>query len=385
MSAPIQGPFSYTPPPFINEKPSYPGRRPYKVSKIPKPSNNDGLGDDDISNIVKYMSSQDLEKLLEFVQNKDQGYNKYKDRYNSNEYMRTYKRENKEFSAYEKPTSHKEEIDFLNYVTEPTFDNFLKAQETQYSKPTREHSERIRAANIPNELASFSSEQHYINSDNTASFSIPTKKHNTESIPTYLNIFTAQESQPIQTHISSHYQNKDNTNRPVPDLVFNNSVFLETNEEEKLPPPVNMREEDYESSFTNNVPKVVKPESYDVQNFGDLPLMDYNSKLHDVSSYHVPHYSVTDTKPSQAVASMVSFPSSSSSSSSLLKISPAAAHILEPIYEPAPPVSAAASQTDAHLKATKIWSYKSRGAAYTLNDDGSLTPERSRPREYKRP
>lgn len=81
---------------------------------------------------------------------------------------------------------------------------------------------------------------------------------------------------------------------------------------------------------------------------------------------------------------MVSFPSSSSqsasSSSSLLKISPAAAHILEPIYEPAPPVSAAASQADAHLKATKIWSYKSRGAAYTLNDDGTLTPERSRPR-----
>lgn len=290
MSVPIQGPFSYTPPPFVNDKPSYPGRRPYKVSKIPKPSNNDGLGDDDIANIVKYMSSQDLEKLLEFAQTKDQGYNKYKDRYNTNEYMRTYKRENKE-GMFEKPTSHKEGIEFLNYVTEPTFDHFLKAQETQYSKPTREQSGRIPAAQIPNELGSFSSEQHYFNSDNMGSFPSPSKKHNTESIPTYLNIFTAPEPQPVQTHISSQY--RDNSNRVVQNLVFSNSGFIETNEEDKLPPPVNMREEDYELSFTNNVPKIVKPESYDVKNFGDLPLMDYNSKLHDVSSYHVPHYSVS--------------------------------------------------------------------------------------------
>ncbi|CAH1636651.1 unnamed protein product [Spodoptera littoralis] len=166
------------------------------------------------------------------------------------------------------------------------------------------------------------------------------------------------------------------------------SDFPVTTEEETLPPPINMREVDFDVSYTNNVPTVVQADStsYEVENFGDLPLMNYNSKLHSVSSYHVPHYTVTQSK-SQSLPSPPSSSYSSSqsysSSSTGLKPSPAAASIKAPPVEPAPPPSVAKEQSDAHLKAIKIWSHKSKGAAYTLHDDGTLTPEWPRPKYGK--
>ncbi|XP_022827902.1 extensin-1-like [Spodoptera litura] len=97
-------------------------------------------------------------------------------------------------------------------------------------------------------------------------------------------------------------------------------------------------------------------------------------------------YKVTQSK-SQSLPSPPSSSYSSSqsysSSSTGLKPSPAAASIKAPPVEPAPPPSVAKEQSDAHLKAIKIWSHKSKGAAYTLHDDGTLSPEWPRPKYGK--
>lgn len=325
MPIPIQGPFSYTPPPVMtDDSPPYPGNRPYKVSKRPPVPSNDGLGDDDISNLVKHLSKQDLDKIIEFAQEKGQSYNKYRDIYHTNEYSRPYsKRESRIVykgsgpTKYEEPAPYKEGSKFSNFVTEPSYVKVFSAQEGSrpfsfYSRPGQREPLDVESyppsQRLPNEVESFPFSQDYEIPYPSASFLNQAIKNEDE----YVKVFAAQEPQRRPAQIDpENYQsypvgpsNGDNflpsepignSQRLVGASVSNNAFFSESNEEAKLPPPVNMRDEEFEVSNTNNVPKVVKAEStsYEVENFGDLPLMDYNSKLHDVSSYHVPHYTVS--------------------------------------------------------------------------------------------
>ncbi|XP_026318979.1 uncharacterized protein LOC113229554 isoform X2 [Hyposmocoma kahamanoa] len=150
--------------------------------------------------------------------------------------------------------------------------------------------------------------------------------------------------------------------------IFTDSSMIK---EEELPKPTNLREEELVISHTNHVPAIVKPDStYEVKNFGNLPLMNYhNSKLHTVSSYNVPHYTVTTTRQKSPVLQL------SSSSSSL------SASQKYPEIEYAPPDATGKEHSDAHLKAVKIWTHKSKGTAYTLHDDGTLSLELPLPKK----
>ncbi|XP_068617402.1 uncharacterized protein [Battus philenor] len=135
-------------------------------------------------------------------------------------------------------------------------------------------------------------------------------------------------------------------------------------DDEQLPSPVNLRQEDFTGSYSDNVPALeAVPGSYDVESFGELPLMNYNSKLHSGNSYSVPHYTVTSLntkKPSPVLSSPPS----------------AAVDDGTPPLELAPAVTNYKDQSDAHLKAIKIWAHRSRGAAYTLHEDGTLSREK---------
>ncbi|XP_026736777.1 uncharacterized protein LOC113500260 [Trichoplusia ni] len=317
LSFPINGPFSYTPPPFMEEAP-YPGSRPYKVSRRPT---NDGLGDDDINNLVQHLTKQDLDKILEFAYDKDK-YNE-KSKYVEYKYSQSQKKESIVKPAYTN--------DHYRGNPEPS-NNFHYQNENPYEKEMREMIKYV----------------------NYVTQATPVRDELQDDRPAPYDFKVSQNTYPGPS----------------------NPQIPETNEEDNLPPPVNMRPADYVASYTNNVPTVVQAESssYKLENFGDLPLMDYNSKLHSVSSYHVPHYTVTQPKPAQRP--QPDSYSQSFSSSTQLKPSPAAASVKAPPYEPAPPPSVAKDQSDAHLKAIKIWSHRSKGAAYTLHDDGSLTPER---------
>ncbi|XP_063891673.1 rho GTPase-activating protein gacJ-like [Helicoverpa armigera] len=392
---PIKGPFSYTPPPFMkDDEPPYPGSRPYKVSK-PRPTN-DGLADDDINNLVKHLSKQDLDKIIEFASGKNQ--------VADYEHSRPYKRENsnrtpytKEFYRGNDDTKYREEKPYetelkkyVNYVTEATPMKYAPQTDSPYPSDTEpNHVSYYGPQNVeydtpppdfrPQDDRPFKSSP----SDNGP----PTqyKPFFSQAESSQFKVYGPQNGLGASNEESLINQNIGNPQAPPTYSDTSDPSLHEMTEEEKLPPPINMREIDFDVSYTNNVPTVVKADSssYQVESFGDLPLMNYNSKLHSVSSYHVPHYTVTHTK-SQSLPSppvSTSFSSSSSySSSSLLKPSPAAASVKAPPVEPAPPPSAAKEQSDAHLKATKIWSHRSKGAAYTLHDDGTLTPEWPRPK-----
>lgn len=317
----------------------YRGSRPYKVSKRPT---NDGLGDDDISNLVKNLSKQDLDKILEFASGND----KYSQKGNSvdYEYSRPHKRENSQRPPYTKDfykgnvdnkyqAEKTYEIEFkkyINYVTEATPINYTPKDERR--NPYAIESE-------PNQLSFYGPQNDgppqfktYSEQDNApppyrfGSQGRPTNALTPEDdSATAFNGLGAQDTQPnqykpfvfqdnqvaqlqpygprdtqIPVSIPNDSQISQNFGNPQGTNVYpgsSDSDFTETNEEEKLPPPTNMREVDYDASFTNNVPTVVKAEtdsdSYQVESFGDLPLMNYNSKLHSVSSYHVPHYTVS--------------------------------------------------------------------------------------------
>lgn len=78
---------------------------------------------------------------------------------------------------------------------------------------------------------------------------------------------------------------------------YDNSNDFNQQREEQLPKPTNLRDEtDYEVSYTNKIPFVTSVDNYKLENFGDLPLMEYNSKLASSDSYNVPHYTVSFKK-----------------------------------------------------------------------------------------
>ncbi|CAH2085048.1 unnamed protein product [Euphydryas editha] len=314
-SPPIKGPFSYTPPPG------------YTANDVGPPTP---------SNLRPFKSGKkDLDKIVEYANER----NRYTDRY-------------------------KEESDKHNY-NPPDFSN----TDNIYHIDQMYDSKRI--FNSPNKQAY---ENKHYNSDDGPNSEYFTNKQSKGSLQNYQaysqgSVQTSDIKDERQFSFLDAYIQKE-----ISGISQNNNYFntdSSTMQEEVLPKPINLRTNDPDVSYTNDVVSVVKPAtSYKLENFAELPLMEYeNSKLHKVNSYSVPHYSVTSTdyQPMKQ-----SFSSPFSLSSQLLNPS----NIKIPEVEPAPPASAAKEQSDAHLKAIKIWTHKSKGTAYTLHDDGTLTLEK---------
>lgn len=253
---PIKGPYSYTPPPNYTVD-----ERPATLSRPPKVSRPEGLGDDDISNLVKYLSKTDLDKIIEFAGEKE------------SEYRPSYKR----------PKVRVQEIDDEKFSLNGPFLNPVRPELNEQSYVRDIHSNPERTSYDSN------SNVNYINDDSQPKL-IYSRPPDTENYnPTYLN----SPLEPQETRVSYQLSNS-------PNVYQSNNVVKDTymDKEEQLPKPVNLREyEEYQVSFTNNVPSVVKADSsYKLENFGELPVMNYqNSKLHSVSSYNVPQYTVSMT------------------------------------------------------------------------------------------
>lgn len=247
FSPPIRGPFSYTPPPGYTANdigPHPPNLRPYKVSKRPV---NEGLGDEDINNLFKYLSKKDLKKVIDLANEKER-HEKYR------------------------------ESSGISY---------------EYSPLENQDSDRAKIINHSNPSPS---EIKYPTEDDPSIF------FNTQSLgpiispQIYSQIPLKEEAkQEEQFSFLNAYIHKE-----IQDMTPNNNVIFtdsSTMQEEILPKPTNLRDNDYEISFTNNVQSVARPEgSYKLESFASLPLMEYeDSKLYSVDSYKVPHYSVSIT------------------------------------------------------------------------------------------
>ncbi|XP_047990212.1 uncharacterized protein LOC125229427 [Leguminivora glycinivorella] len=362
---PVKGAFSITPPPgyMMDDDEPYPGR-PYdprpKVSKRP----NDGLRDEDINNIVKYLSKQDLDKLIDMASDKE--------RYRENSVeRRPYKRDESRVKETEHPTSGFSfngpykiyESDKYNsngpWVESESIPVHFKPQDDVYNGPIRsQNTEEFRPKPQEN--------YNKYNGPYAPTDLLNYVEDATQSKIVYINhetpnMSTEESMQNKQISYLNAYIHHEINGMPKQDIQ----------REELLPKPVNLREEDFDISYTNNVPTVVRP-GYKVENFGDLPLMSNAHKLDTVSSYKVPHYTVTS---SSKYSPPPPPPSSSSSSSSLSSSSYSSPSV--PL-EPAAPISAAKEQSDAHLKAVKIWTHRSQGTAYTLHSDGTLSLERQK-------
>ncbi|XP_069358087.1 uncharacterized protein [Maniola hyperantus] len=315
-------------------------QKPYKVSKIPF---NEGLGDDDFNNLIKYLSHKDLDKIVKFAAEKERNLDNYRDLDNY-EYKGDFDSEEFRNIDYEEdnPDSNDPNIQFYY-----KYNNIIK------------HRPSI---NYP-------------------------------QMQTNMNMYTQT---PIKTGEEPELSLLDGyIQKEINVMNDRNYIFTDSStwKEEELPKPINLREDDYDVSSTNNVRSFAKPESsYQLGNFADLPLMDYeHSKLERVNSYSVPYYSVS-TRNSKFVLSSSNhrprYPSPAPLPPSQLSSSPVSSSIsltnaLE--VEPAPPASAAKEQSDAHLKAIKIWTHKSKGTAYTLHDDGTLSLEQPSQPRYKYP
>lgn len=255
FNPPIRGPFSYTPPPGytandVGSPNSPPNLRPYKVSKQPV---NEGLGDEDINNLVKYLSKKDLDKIIEFANVKQK-----------HESQREPIVNNYEYSVPDDMSSS----------------NFFKNQDFGKDK-------------IVNIQSSKSHEIKYTPDDNPTRYSFNSQLYGpVESGQSQIPFINASEQNEQFSFLDTYIQ------KEIKDMTINKSyIYTDSSimQEESLPRPVNLRDTEYEISFTNNVPSVAKPESsYKLENFADLPLMDYqDSKLYSVNSYSVPHYSVS--------------------------------------------------------------------------------------------
>lgn len=268
---PNHGAFSYTPPPGYmndNDDPPYPGNpnpgnsRP-KVSKRP---NKEGLRDEDLQNFVRYLSKQDLDKILEYAgfnrdseRTRDPYEKQIDNRPTTDEYRNIYN-SIQDTDISQKPNEDESQI-FKGVVHEIGLDpkfNPYKEKNPSFNRPTNADSnDDLNPANYA--------------TDPTPSF------YSDAPNPNGLD---AQESAQNQITYSSTFDSSAPTNKVL--------------SEEILPRPVNLRDDqDFEASFTNKVPVVNVDPSYQLENFGNLPLMNYNSKLDTLSSYHVPHYTVS--------------------------------------------------------------------------------------------
>lgn len=238
----IKGPFSYTPPPGYTPNdigPPHPApsrRRPYKVSKRP----DEGLGDEDIHNIIKYLSNKDLNKLIELAM------------------------ESKRYTgAYQRAEAT---------LTEDVNNGNNERETTKYFMEGHSNTEKYNFENNRNI-------NHFTNSHQVPEYkpNIDPKDLSWQEQVSFLDAY-------IQKELNEGSQEKNN--------MYTGS---ETMQRGQLPNTSNLQNNDFVASFTNNIPNVVKvATSYDIKNFADLPLMNNeNSKLDTVNSYEVPHYTVS--------------------------------------------------------------------------------------------
>lgn len=331
MVEPVEGLFSYTPPPnyMMDDKNQYPPNRPLKVSK----RLTERVSQEDINNIVKHTSQKVFDKLIEMAEKE-----KYVDKYTKPEKNERDERTRTGSDIYKADIQEIKADNFNpylygdrshNYVKEPTQSNivyrkyppnkeFISQQSKyQYMNPNINYvrdSSKVMNANsesqMPNKfvIRVYPQDTDYEMNVNSNYFNDMTTKTIYTNSP---NI----ETSPIKTtytHLENSPSDIQNAGFDVNDMkeyfnwvqnfnemisknghMFTDSSMLK---EEELPKPMNLREEEQAISYTNNVPSVVQADSsYEVKNFGDLPLMNYqNSKLHTVSSYNVPHYTVSN-------------------------------------------------------------------------------------------
>lgn len=281
VSPQIKGIYSYTPPPNYmanDDEPQYPGTpahfRPPKVSNRPT---TDGLGNEDINNIVKYLSKQDLDKIIDLAGVRDR--EKYtEDSFEEIKYNRPPKDDYKSIrtnlhdidneKTSKKPLTDEDNKLFQALVQEididPKYNSMQESKTVNYNKPIQPI--------VSYDTQPTPREAYWNNFKNNNNL------YDTSAL-------AAEESMLQRQIVFLKSQINDGA-------VYTDSSIMA---EEKLPKPLNLRE-DYDVSYTNNVPTIVKAEqnSYKIENFGDLPLMGYNSKLDTLSSYHVPHYTVSN-------------------------------------------------------------------------------------------
>ncbi|KAJ2950878.1 hypothetical protein O0L34_g5238 [Tuta absoluta] len=374
----VKGAFSYTPPPnYMQDDESH-----YRA-KVSKKPTNDGLGDEDIGNLVKHLTKKDLDKIIEFA-----GVTRYAEKYRD---------DSSEYKPYRRPENSGYRIEDVDQFAQNI--HHFKEQENvlkvEYNGPKMNYGARPRIlhptppsfidetnSNYINDASQtkviYSSprEQHISNpntrivfSNPQSPFSHPRSNPSSQNPSTHLD--TEESMRQYVTYVTvppSHKANDEGTLLTAPpNYVKDNEYALFTDsdnmQEEQLPKPLNLRD-DYEVANTDHVPKVIKSDGYKVESFKDLPLMDYDSKRHTVSSYNVPHYLVTSTKSH-----------SPSSSYQQVKV---------PTIEQAPQGYSGNDMSDAHLKAVKIWTHRSKGTAYTLHDDGTLSLEKPKTRPQHR-
>lgn len=329
MVQPVKGLFSYTPPPHYmmdDDNPS-PSFRPIKVSNTPA----ERMSKEDINNIVKHTSQKVFDKLIEMAEKEI-----HIDKYKKNERdERTkpgsdiYKADVQEVDAdnfnplFSGDRSHK----YVKESTQPKmiYRKFppnkefispqLKYQDINPNINYMQDSSKVMNANsesqTPNKfiikvypqdidyemnvrnsnyIKDISTKPLYSNPPNIQNGPIKTTYTNLENNPSYI-----QNAGLDVNEMNEYFNLVHNFNEMITKdgHIFTDSSMIK---EEELPRPVNLREEEQALSYTNNVPTVVEADSnYEVKNFGDLPLMNYqNSKLHTVSSYNVPHYTVSN-------------------------------------------------------------------------------------------
>lgn len=272
VSFPHIGAFSYTPPPnyMVEDDSPYPGppgSRPYKVSSHP----NEGLADEEINNLMKYLTKQDLDKILDFANGQRQ----------KNQPLYKFDKENNNYIKKANLSLYKAETN-NNEVFSKNYDNEEEKEEANHLfKANVQYIDQSSASNSRHQEQT---PYKYTESINYVTESIP-QKHYTE-------IYKMNPSESEQRIVNKQINFDDALETELADSDTNTENSF--SEAGFMPKPLNLREEqDFYGSFTNNVPKVVPSESYKVESFGDLPLMNYNSKLDSVSSYHVPHYTVS--------------------------------------------------------------------------------------------
>lgn len=328
----VKGIFSYTPPPNYM-KDNNDQSSPFRPSKVSK-RREEGMPDEDINNIIKYMSKKDLDKLVEMAEKE-----KYIDKFKNPERNERDERTKPGSDIYMADVQEIEADNFNPHLYDDRRHNYVKeSTETKliYMKPPTTNKEyRRQQSNFdyqginpninyvrdsskvmypnpesqrPNKFTNLEDLIDYgINAPNSNNMKGSSTKINYPNIPniqygpirtTYTNL----GNYPSLVHntgldmneINQYFNFVQNFN----DLATKDGhIFTDSSimKEEELPRPVNLREEEYVVSHTMDVPTVVEADSsYDVENFGELPLMNYeNSKLNSVSSYNVPHYTVS--------------------------------------------------------------------------------------------
>ncbi|CAG9562324.1 unnamed protein product [Danaus chrysippus] len=241
----IKGPFSYTPPPGNTPNDIGPPhhsparRRPYKVSKRP----DEGLGEEDIHNIIKYLSNKDLNKLIEIAM------------------------ESKRYTG-----SNQQAESTLN---EDVNNRNNEHENTKYFMGGLTNTEKY----VPYSFQNNRNTNYFTNSHQ-----VPEYKPNMEPKDSFWQEQVSFLDTYIQKELNEKTQEKIN--------MYTDS---ETMNREQLPNTSDLHNHDFDASFTNNIPNVIKvASSYDIKNFANLPLMNNeNSKLDTVNSYEVPHYTVS--------------------------------------------------------------------------------------------